>query len=248
MNKYIHNVLNSNILWKSKIFCHSAKCIKLLFCSNSQCLTLCHPMDSSTPGLPVLHRLPEPDQTHLHWIGDAIQPFILSHPLLLLPSIFSSIRVFSNESTLCIRWPKYWSFSISPSNKYSGLISFRTDQFDIPAVQGTLKSLLQHHSSKASVLQCSAFFMVLLSHPYMTTGKIIALTRWTFVGKVMSLLFNMLSGLAIAFLPRRKHLSWLQSPSAVILEPKKMKSVIVSIVSPCICLEVMGPDAMILVF
>ena len=149
---------------------------------------------------------------------------ILCHPLLLLPSIFHSIGVFSNESVLRIRWPKYWSFSfsISPSNEYSGLISFRMDWFDILAVQGTLKSLLQHHSSQASILRCSAFFIVQLSHPYMTTGKTIASTRWTFVGKVMFLLFIMLSRLAIAFLPRSKCLliSWLQSPSAVILEPK----------------------------
>ena len=148
---------------------------------------------------------------------------ILCRPLLLLPSIFPSIRVFSDELVLCIRWPKYWSFifNISPSNEHSGLISFRTDWLDLLAVQGTLKSLLQHHSSKASFLQCSAFFIVQLSHPYMTTGKTIALTRRIFVGKVMSLLFNMLSRLVIAFLPRRKCLliSWLQSPSAVILKP-----------------------------
>ena len=153
---------------------------------------------------------------------------ILCHPFLLLPLVFPSIRVFSKESALCIRWPKYWSFnfSISPSNEYSGLISFRMDWLDLLAVQGTLKSLLQHHSSKASILRCSAFLMVQLSHPYMTTGKTIALTRWTFVGKVMSLLFNMLSRLVIAFLPRNKHLliSWLQSPSAVILEPLKIVS------------------------
>ena len=152
---------------------------------------------------------------------------ILCHPLLL-PSIFPSIRVFSNESALRVRWPKYWSFSfsISPSNEHPGLISFRMDLLDFLAVQGTLKSLLQHHSSKASILPHSAFFVVQLSHPYMTTGKTIALTRWTFVGKVMSLLFNMLSRLVITFLPRRKHLliSWLQSPSAVILEPPKIKS------------------------
>ena len=152
---------------------------------------------------------------------------ILCRPLLPLPSIFHSIRVFSNESVLRIRWPTYWSFSfnISPSNEYSGLISFRMDWLDLFAVQGTLKSLLQHHSSKASILQFSAFFMVQLSHPYMTTGKTIALTRQTFVGKVMSLLFNMLSKLAITFLPRSKRLliSWLQSPSNVILEPKKNK-------------------------
>ena len=171
---------------------------------------------------------------------------------LLMPSIFPSIRVFSNESALCIRWPKYWSFSfnISPSNEHSGLISFRMDWLDLLAVQGTLKSLLKQHSSKASILQRSAFFTVQLSHPYMTTGKTIALTRQTFVGKVMSLLFNMLSRLVITFLPRSKHLliSWLQSPSAVILEPKKIKSATVSTVSPSICYEVMGPDAMILVF
>ena len=168
---------------------------------------------------------------------------------LLLPSILPSIRVFSNEAVLHIRWPKYWSFSfsISPSNDYSGLISFRIDWFDLLAVHRTLKSLLQHHSSKASILQCSAFFIVQLSHPYMTTGKTKALTRWTFVGKVISLLFNMLSRLAITFLPRSKGLliSWLQSPSVVIWEPKKIKSVTVSTVSPSICHEVMGPDTMI---
>ena len=150
---------------------------------------------------------------------------ILCHPLLLLPSIPPSIRVFSNESTLHMRWPKYlsFSFSISPSNEHPGLISFRMDWLDLLAVRGTLKSLLQHYSSKASIFRCSAFFTVQLSHPYMTTGKTIALTRWTFVGKVMSLLFNMLSGLVITFPQRSKHplISWLQSPSAVILEPKK---------------------------
>ena len=153
---------------------------------------------------------------------------IFCSPLLLLPSIFRSNRVFSNESVLPIRWPKYWSFSlsISPSNEYSGLISFRMAWLDLLAVQGTLKSLLQHYSSKASILQHSAFFIVQLSHPYMTTEKNIALTRRTFIGKVISLLFNMLSRLVIAFLLRRKPLliSWLQSPSAVILEPKKIKS------------------------
>ena len=150
---------------------------------------------------------------------------ILCHPLLLLPSIFPSIRVFLNESVLRIRWPKYWSFSynISPSNEHPGLISFRMDWLDLLAVQGTLKSLLQHHSSNASILRCSAFFIVQISYPYMTTGKTIALTRRTFVGKIMSLLLNMLSKLVITFLPRSKHLliSWLQLPSAVILEPKK---------------------------
>ena len=150
----------------------------------------------------------------------------LCHPLLLPPSIFPSIRIFSNESVLCIRWPKYWSFSfsISPSNDYSGLISFRMDWLDLLAVQGTLKSFLQHHSSKASILQCSAFFIVQLSHPYMTTEETTALTIWTFVSKVMSLLFNTLSRFVIAFLPRSKHLiiSWLQLLSTVILEPKKI--------------------------
>ena len=161
---------------------------------------------------------------------------ILCLPLLLLPSIFPSIRVFSNESVLCIRWPKYWSFSFSnsPSKEHPGLISFRMDWLDLLAVQGILKSLLQHHSSKASILWHSAFFIVQLSHPYMTTGKTIALTRRTFVGKVMSLLLNMLSRLAITFLPRSKRLliSWLQSPSSVILEPQKIKSATVSTVSP----------------
>ena len=174
---------------------------------------------------------------------------ILCHPLLFLPSIFPNIRVFSNESVLCTRWPKYWSlsFSINPSNEYPGLISFRMDRFDFLAVQGTLKSPLQHHSSKASILQCSAFFLVQVLHPYMTTGKTIGLTRQILVGKVMSLLFNMLSRLVIAFLPRSKCLliSWLQPPSAVILETPKLKSVTVSIVSPSICHEMMGPDAMI---
>ena len=150
---------------------------------------------------------------------------ILCRPLLLLPSILPSIRVFSNESVLCIRWPKYWSFSfsISSSNEYSGLISFRMDWLDLLVVQGTLKTLLQHHSSKASVLQRSAFFIIQLLSAYVTTGKTIALTRWTFVDKVMSLLFNMLSMLVIAFLPRSKHLliSWLQSPSAVFSEPPR---------------------------
>ena len=177
---------------------------------------------------------------------------ILCRPLLLPPSVFPSIRVFSNESDLRIRWPKYWSFSfnISPFNEHPGLISFRMDWLDLLAVQGTLKSLLQHHNSKASILRHSAFFTVQLSHPYMTTGKTIALTRQTFVGKVISLLLNVLSRLVITFLPRSKHLliSWLQSPSAVILEPPKIKSDTVSTVSPSISREVMGPDAMILVF
>ena len=159
---------------------------------------------------------------------------IVCRPLCFLPSIFPSIRVSSNESLLCIRWPKYWSFSfsISPSKEIPGLVSFRMDWLDLLLVQGTLKSLLPQHSSKASILQCSAFFIVQLSHRYMTTGKTIALTRWTFIGK-SPLLFNMLSRFFIAFLPRSKCLliSWLQSPSAVILEPKKIKSVTISIVS-----------------
>jgi len=174
---------------------------------------------------------------------------LLCCPHFLPPSIFPSIRVFSNESALHIRWPKYWSFSfnIRLSNEHPGLISFRMDWLDLLAVQGTFKSLLQYHSSKASILRCSAFFTVQLSHPYMTTGKTIALTRWTFVGKAKSLLFNLLSRLVITFLLRSKHLliSWLQSPSAVILEPQKIKS---ATVSPSICHEVLGPDAMISVF
>ena len=178
------------------------------------------PMDCSTPGFPVHHHLPQLAQTHVHQGGDAIQP---SHPLSSpSPSTFnlSQHQGLSNESVLHIRWPKYWSFSfsISPSNEYSGLISFRIDWLDLLAVQVTLKSLLQHYSSKASILQCSAFFVVHLSPPYMTTGKTIALTIQTYIGKGMSLLFNMLSRLVITFLPRSKHvlISWLQSPSAVI--------------------------------
>ena len=177
---------------------------------------------------------------------------ILCRPLFLLPPIPPSIRIFSNESTLHMRWPKYWSFSFSiiTSKEHPGLISFRMDWLDLLEVQGTFKSLLQHHSSKASILRCSAFFTVQLSHPHMTTGKTIALTRWTFVGKVMALLLNILSRLVITFLPRSKHLliSWLQSPSAVILEPKNVKSDTISTVSHFISNEVMGPDAMIFVF
>ena len=169
-------------------------------------------MDCSTPGFPVHHQLLELTQTHVHWVTMPSNHLILCH-LLLLPSVFPSIRVFSSGSVLCIRWPKYWSFSfsISPSNEYSGLISFRMDWLDLLEVQGTLKSLLQQHRSNASILWHSAFFIVQLSHPYMTTGKAIALTRWTFVGKVMSLLFNMLSRLVITFLPKNKCLliSWL---------------------------------------
>ena len=170
---------------------------------------------------------------------------ILCHPLLLPPSIFPNIRVFPNESVLHMRWPKYWSFSfsMSPSNEYSGLISFRMDWLDLLAVQGTLKSFFQHHSSKASILQCSAFFIVQLSHPYMTTGKTIALTRRTFAGKAMSLLLNMLSRLVITFLPRSKHLliSWLKSASTMLLEPEKIKSATFSVFYPSICHEVMSP-------
>ena len=175
-------------------------------------------MNCSTPGLPVHHQLPESIESVM-----PSSHLILCCPLLLLPPIPPSIRVFSNESTLHIRWPKYWSFSFSiiSSKEIPELISFRMDWLDLLAVQGTLKSLLQHHSSKTSILQHSAFFTVQLSHPYMTTGKTIALTRWTFVGKVMSLLFNMLPRLVITFLPRSKRIliSRLQSPSAVILEP-----------------------------
>ena len=177
---------------------------------------------------------------------------ILCCPLLHLPSLFPRIRVFSNESCLCIRGSKYWNFRfiISPFNEYSGLISLRICWYDLLAVQGTLKSLLQHHSSKASILQCSVFFMVQLSHPYMTLGKTITLTKQIFIGKVMSLLFNMLPRLVIVFPPRSKYLliSWLRSPSTVTLELKKIKSVTVYIVSPSICHEVIGQDAIILVF
>ena len=201
-------------------------------------------MDFSTPSLPVHHQLLKLMPIESVMTSNNLIP---CRPLLFLPSIFPSIRVFSNESVLAIRWPRYWSFSfsISPSNECSGLISFRMDWLDLLAVQGTLKNLLQHHSSKASSLRHSACFIVRLPHPYMTTGETIALTRWTFVGKVMSLLFNMLSRLVITFLPRSKSLliSWLQSLSAVILEPPKMKSDTVSTVSPSICHEVMGPDA-----
>ena len=171
-------------------------------------------MNPSTPGLPVYHQLPEFTQIHVHQSVMPSSHLILYRPLLLLPPVLPSIKVFSNEPTLCMRWPKYWSFSfsISPSNEHPGLISFRMDWLALLAVQGTLKSLLQHHSSKASILRHSAFFTVQLSHPYMTTGKTIALTRRTFVGIVMSLLLNMLSRLVITFLPRSKHLliSWLQ--------------------------------------
>ena len=182
-------------------------------------------MDCSTPAFPVHHQLLELTQTHAMELVIESNHLTFSLPLLLLPSVFPRIKVFWSESIHLIRWPNYWSFSfnISLSNEHSGLISFRMDWLDLLAVQGTLKSLLLHHSSKASILQHSAFFTVQISYPYMPTGKTIALPRWTFVGKVMSLLFNKLSRLVIAFLPRSKHLliSWLQSPSAVILEPKK---------------------------
>ena len=181
--------------------------ISVQFSSVAQlCLTLCDPMNLSTPGFPVFHRLPELAQLMSIKSVMPSKNLILCCPLLLLPSIFPSIRVFSSESDLCIRWPKYWSFSfnISPSNEYPGLISFRMDWLDLLAVQGTLKRLPQHHSSKASILRCSAFFTVQLSHPYMTTGKTISLARRTFVGKVMSLLLNMPSRLVITLLPRSK--------------------------------------------
>ena len=208
------------------------------------------PMDCSTPVFPVHHLLPELAQTHVCWMPS--NNLILCCPFLLLSSIFCNIRVFSKKWVLCIRWPKHlcFSFSISPFNEYSWLIAFRMDWFDLLAVQGTLVSILYHHSLKASILWCSALFIVQLSDPYLTTGKTIALTRRTFFGKEMSLLFTILSRLVITSLPRSKRLliSWLQSPSAVILEPKKIKSVTLSSVSPYICHEVMGPDAMILAF
>ena len=193
-------------------------------------------MDSSNPSFAVYHQLLEPTQTDVHHVGDPFNHLILCRPLLLPPSIFPSIRVFSSESVLCIRWPKYWSFnfSISPFNECSGLTFFRMDWLDLLAVQGTLMNLLQNHSSKASILQLSAFFVVQHSHSYVTTGKTMDLSIGIFVNKVMSLLVNMLSRLVVAFLPRSKYLliSWLQSPSAVILESKKIKSLTVSIVSP----------------
>ena len=214
------------------------------------CPTLCDPMNCSTPGLPVHHQLQGSPKLMSIELVMPSSHLMLCHPLLLLLPIPPSIRVFSNELTLLMRWPKYWSFSfsISPSNEHPGMISFRMDRLDLLAVQRTLKSLLQHHSSKASILQCSAFSIVQLSHPYMTTGK--PLTRQIFIDKVISLLFNMLSRLVITFLPRSKCLliSWLQSPSSVILEPPKIKSDTVSTVSPSTCHEVMGPDAMIFVF
>ena len=187
--------------WQASFLPLASPISSVQFCHKS-CLTLCDPMDCSTPGFTVHHQLPKLAQIHVHRVGDVIQP---SHPLLspLPPSMFPSFGIFSNESVLLIRWPKYWSFSssISPSNEYLGLISFRIYYMDLLAVQATLKGLLQHNSSKASILLCSAFFIVQISHPYVTTRKNIALTRWAFVGKVMSPLFNMLSRLIIAFLP-----------------------------------------------
>ena len=222
--------------------------------STQLCLTLRDPLDNSTPGFPVHHQLLELVQTHVHRVSDAIQlsyPLLSPSPLAFNLSFPKGIRVFSSESVLRIRWPKYWhfTFSIWSSNEYSGLIFFWIDWFDLLAVQGTLKSLLQHHSSEASIVRHSAFFIVQISHPYMTTGKTIALTIWTFVGKVISLLFNMLLRLVIAFLPRSKGLLilWLQSLSAVILESKKINSVTVYIVSPPVFHE-MGLDAMIFIF
>ena len=205
-------------------------------------------MDCSTSGFPVHHHLPELTQTHVHWVDDVSQPSC--------PLSFHSTPAFNlPQHQGLFKWVSYgqlwsFSFSISPSNEYSRLISFRIDWLDLLAIQGTLKSLLQHHSSKASILQCSAFFMVQLSYPHMTTGKTITLIRWTFVGKVMPLLFNTLPSLVIAFLLLSKCLliSWLKSPSAVILEPKKIKSVTLSILSPSIWNELLGQDAMILVF
>ena len=197
------------------------------FSFSQSCPTLCNPNGLQHAKLPCPSQSPRESLFKLMSI-ESVMPsnhLVLCHPLLFLPSVFPSIRVFSDESVLCIRWPKDWSFnfSISTSNEHPGLISFRMDWLDLHAVQGTFKSLFQHHNSKASIIWHSAFFTVQFSHPYMTTGKTIALTRQTFVGKVMSLLFNMQSRLVITFLPRSKYLlvSWLQSPSAVILEPKK---------------------------
>ena len=220
-------------------------CIMCSCCLVTQsCPTPCDPKDCSMPGFPVLHHLPELLKLTSFEMVIPSNHLILSCTLLLLPSIFPSIRVFSSESAHW--WPKYWNYSLSirPSNEYSGLISFRIDCFDFLAVQGNLRGLLQHHSSKASILQCSGIFMVQHSDPYMTTGKTIALTILAFVDKVMSLIFNTLSRFVIAFLSRSKHLliSQLQSPSTVILEPRKIKS---DTASPSISHEVMGPDAMI---
>ena len=235
------------------IFNDRNKELSVLFNSVAQSgPTLCHPMNRSMPGLPVHHQLPEFTQTHAHWVSDAIQS---SHPLSSPsppapnPSQYQGLFQWVNSSHEVAKVLEFQP-QCQSLNEHPGLICFRMDWLDLLAVQGTLKSLLQHHSSKASIFRRSAFFTIQLSHPYMTTGKTIDLTRWTFVGKVMSLLFNMLSRLVIAFLPRSKHLliSWLQSPSAVILELQKIKSDTVSTVFPSISHEVMGPDAMILVF
>ena len=237
------------VLSNNSVLCDSS----VQFSSVTQsCPTLCDPMNCSMPGLlSITNSRSSLKLTSIELVMPSSH-LILCCSLLLLSPIPPRIRVFSNESTLHMRWPKYWSFSfsISPSREHPGLISFRMDWLDLLAVPGTPKSLLQHHISKASILRCSAFFGVQLSNLYMTTGKTIALTRWTFVGKVMSLLLNMLSRLVITLLSRNKHLliSWLQSPSAVILEPPKIKSDTVSTVSPSISHEVMGTDAMILVF
>ena len=216
-------IIKFPVLWRES---ESVSCSVQFSSVVQSCPTLCDPMNCSTPGFPVHHHLPEFTQIHVHQVGDAIQPsHTLSSPSPPLP-IPPSIRVLSNESTLRMRCPKYWSFSFSiiPSKEHPGPIAFRMDQLDILAAQGTLWSLLQHHSSKASILRHSAFFTIQLSHPYMTTGKTIALTRQTIVGKVLSLLLNMLSKLVVTLLPRSKHLliSWLQSSSEVILEPKKI--------------------------
>ena len=222
-----------------------------LSCSVAKsCLTLCDSLDCSTPGFPVLHYLPEFAQIHVHWVSDALQP---SHPLLPpapLALSLSKHQGLSNELALAIQVAKVLKLQPQSFQQISGLISYRIDWFDLLAVQGTLKSLLHHHSSKASFLGCSAFFMVQFSHMYITTGKTMALTTWVFVGKMMSLLLYTLSRFVIAFLPRSKHLLilWLQSPFTVILEPKKIKFVTVSTFPPSICHEVMGLDAMILVF
>ena len=231
------------------IIIYLCACLSQSVSSISQlCMTLCDHMDCSTPGLPVHHQLLGFIQIHVHWVSDAIQA---SHPLLLpSPPAFNLSqhnlkRVFSNESVLCMRWPKYWSFSfnISPSSEHSGLISFRMDWLDLNAIQGNLKHRLQHHSSKASILWCSAFFIVQLSHPYMTTGKTIALTRWTFVGKVIPLLFNMLSRLVITFLPTSKCLNFMAKVTICSdfgpPHPLKIKSVTVSTVYQFICHEIM---------
>ena len=229
----------------------SYKGVLLYCCCHSVahlCPTLWDPINYTVPGFPVLLHLRSLLKLMSIELVMASSHLILCCPLLLLPAIFSSIMVFSSDSALRIRWPKYWSFSSSTSN-IQGRFPL-IDWFDLLAVQGTRKSLLQHHNSKASILQCLAFFMVQLSHPYMTTGKNIALVIWNFVGKMMSLLLNMLSRFVIAFLPGHKRLliSWLQSPFIVILEPKKIKSVTVSTVAPSICHEVMGPDTMIFIF